>query len=384
MRCHWNGFGRLSLVVLVGIVAGCASLKTELARSVGIARSVPALSEPEKLPAEMSGPPQNAGMRSDVSVVFDYSNCSQSVLLTEDTPWGTVVSVASVPLRDVVRRQFESVFAGFFRSPGNAEGPDVAVNVVSTRTILKKSGQGSVRSDIEFSVNMTDSDGQTILPSKRYQAAGEGRWDGSSVPLPIYQCAHEVACKFFADISKRHVVEKLEGLKDEGVEVREPVLLAFEMKPSSEPGVFSGSCRLACNDWDASRAANWLRTRLDDRAQDQLGVPLERVRVIYEENVYDAKKSEWHVRFKAFARVPWFLEYDRFSRTGVCAADLELARLSAQQGAEKMKEYVMQEMNRRGIVYEDGKPVDGAGVRFDEFKTDKRYNIISCAFRLIK
>lgn len=384
MRCHWNGFGRLSLVVLVGIVAGCASLKTELARSVGIARSVPALSEPEKLPAEMSGPPQNAGMRSDVSVVFDYSNCSQSVLLTEDTPWGTVVSVASVPLRDVVRRQFESVFAGFFRSPGNAEGPDVAVNVVSTRTILKKSGQGSVRSDIEFSVNLTDSDGQTILPSKRYQAAGEGRWDGSSVPLPIYQCAHEVACKFFADISKCHVVEKLEGLKDEGVEVREPVLLAFEMKPSSEPGVFSGSCRLACNDWDASRAANWLRMRLDDRAHDQLGVPLERVRVIYEENAYDAKKSEWHVRFKAYARVPWFLEYDRFSRTGVCAVDLELAKLSAQQGAEKMKDYVMQEMNRRGIVFEDGMPIDGAGVRFDEFKTDKRYNIISCAFKLVK
>lgn len=384
MCCHWNSFVPLTLAVLVGVVAGCASLKTELARSVGIAQAVPTLSEPEQLPAEMSGPTQNAGMRSDVAAAFDYSNCSQSVLLTEDTPWGTVRSIASVPLRDVVRRQFESVFSGFFRSPEIAEGPDVTVNVVSSRSILKKSGQGSVRSDVEFSVTVTDADGRKILLSKRYQAAGEGRWDGSSVPLPIYRCAHEIASKFFADISKRHVLEKLEGLKAEGVEVREPVLLAFEMKPSSEPGVFGGSCRLACNDWDASRAANWLRTRLDDRAHDQLGVPLERVRVIYEENAYDAKKSEWHVRFKAYARVPWFLEYDRFSRTGVCAVDLELARLSAQQGAEKMKDYVMQEMNRRGIVFEDGKPVDGAGVRFDEFKTDKHYNIISCAFKLIK
>lgn len=384
MRCHWKSFGQLPFVVLAGVVAGCASLQTELARSVGIAQAVPALSEPEQLPAEMSGPPQNAGTRSDVAAVFDYSNCSQSALLTEDTPWGTVRSVASVPLRDVVRRQFESVFSDFFRSPEIAEGPDVTVSVVSSRSILKKSGQGSVRSDFEFSVTVTDSDGRKILLSKRYQAAGEGRWDGSSVPLPIYRCAHEIASKFFADISKRHVLEKLEGLKTEGVEVREPVLLAFEMKPSSEPGVFGGSCRLVCNDWDASRAANWLRTRLDDRAHDQLGVPLERVRVIYEENAYDAKKSEWHVRFKAYARVPWFLEYDRFSRTGVCAVDLELAKLSAQQGAEKMKEYVMQEMNRRGIVFEDGMPVDGAGVRFDEFKTDKRYNIISCAFKLVK
>ena len=49
-----------------------------------------------------------------------------------------------------------------------------------------------------------------------------------------------------------------------------------------------------------------------------------------------------------------------------------------------MKEYVMQEMNRRGVVVVDGKKTDGAGVRFDKFETDERYNVIRCTFKLVK
>lgn len=369
------------------LFAGCAIIKESYVDNAPW-ESIPTLAPMDQLPLELSTPSKNGRIRSNHSVVIDYSDCAPFVLITKDTPWGTVVSIANVPLQSITTQQFNNVLLGTFHAPKSMERADIKIKVSSLRTIIKKIGNASVKCDIEFSVSVVANKNPNPLFSKNYHSKVEGTWNGVYVPLQVYQSVRHAAEEFYNDLaSNYYIFDELTPSSVGGVSrpiPQEPAFLSFEMKQMSESGVYGGSCRIACNDWESSRAADWLSSELLIRARDQLGIPLERVRVIYEENVYDAKAKEWQVSFRAFARVAWFLDYNQFSRKGVCAVDLELAKLTAQQGAEKMKEYVMQEMNRRGIVVVEGKTVDGAGVRFDEFTTDTRYGIIRCTFKLIK
>lgn len=378
-----DNFKPVAVIFATGLAFGCASLPPEYVPNPLV--KVRSLSESDPLPGEALPAACSTSARSGISAVLDFSDCPHSVLMTTDTPWGTVAEVANVPLQDIVSRQFGAVALGIFRAPGSSDCPEVTFKVSSMRTVLKQIGSGRVKSRVEFRVNADGQNVQSALFECVCSGQAEGPWDGACVPFSVYQSVRQAAESFRADLLKRlYVFDKVAEVSAKGRPVRGPSFLSFEMKPMSEDGIFGGNCRLACNDWDSARAANWLRAKLDDRSREQLGIPLERVRVIYIENSFDAEKGEWRVSFKTFARVPWFLDYDQYSRTGICAVDLELANLTAQQGAEKMKEYVMQEMNRRGVVVVDGKKADGAGVRFDKFETDERYNVIRCTFKLVK
>lgn len=380
-----DDFKLVAAIVATGAAFGCVSVSLPPEYVPNPLVKVRSLAESDPLPDEASPTACSTSARSDVSAALDFSDCPCSVLMTKDTPWGTVAEVANVPLRDIVSRQFGAVALGIFRAPGSSDCPEVTLKVTSMRTILKQTGSGRVKSRVEFRVNVDGRNVQPALFECGCSGLTEGPWDGVCVPLPVYQSVRQAAESLRADLLRHlHVFDKVAEASVKGHSVRGPSLLSFEMKPTSDDGIFCGNCRMACNDWDSTRAANWLRAKIDDRSREQLGVPLERVRVIYMENNFDAGSGEWRVSFKAFARVPWFLDYDQYSHTGICAVDLELANLTAQQGAEKMKEYVMQEMNRRGVVVVDGKKTDGAGVRFDKFETDERYNVIRCTFKLVK
>ena len=56
---------------------------------------------------------------------------------------------------------------------------------------------------------------------------------------------------------------------------------------------------------------------------------------------------------------------------------------TAEKAADALKEYVMQEMDKRSGVQRTGKESAKAMVRFDDFKTDQRYALIHCSFRVV-
>jgi hypothetical protein len=105
--------------------------------------------------------------------------------------------------------------------------------------------------------------------------------------------------------------------------------------------------------------------------------------VVYDSSGFDAATRMWKVSFSAFARSEMVLNYDPTTRSGTCVADMGLMGLTAEKASEKLKDYVLAEMDRRSGVVSSGESQGKAQVRFDAFKTDQRYNLIHCPFRVV-
>ena len=77
------------------------------------------------------------------------------------------------------------------------------------------------------------------------------------------------------------------------------------------------------------------------------------------------------------------LNYDAATKSGTCAVDFGLMGKPAEKAADALKEYVMQEMDKRAGVQQSGGEAVKANVRFDDFKTDQRDSLAYCTFRVV-
>ena len=320
----------------------------------------------------------------EVPVEFVFQSEVEKVLITKRMVWGTTENVATVDVREAIKRQFLQAVSGHFHPLVGDQQPAVRIKVETLGVFLERKDD-IVKSEVTMRFALEDVARNSVCHEKVYSGEAELPWDGGDlVPESFYKCIQNLAANFLKDIAgNRTLIARLEGVSTDASKVRKPSMMKFEVKPKNATGFVCGSCVLACNDWDEGRAANWLRSQLEQRCENQLGVEASKVRLVYDKSSYDGEKRVWSVDFTAFARDKMVLNYDAVTLSGMCIADFGLMGKSATDAADDLKKYVMQEMDKRAGVQQDGKESPKAQVRFDDFKTDQRYALTYCAFRLV-
>ena len=104
---------------------------------------------------------------------------------------------------------------------------------------------------------------------------------------------------------------------------------------------------------------------------------------MYDSSSFDGSKKTWSVAFSAFKREKMVLNYDSTTMSGTCVADFDLLDKTPEKAADVLKDYVQREMDKRAGVQQTGKEAPKAMVRFDDFKTDRRYALTHCSFRVV-
>ncbi|MGN0833627.1 MAG: hypothetical protein ACI4RD_08285 [Kiritimatiellia bacterium] len=320
----------------------------------------------------------------EVPAQIVFSDDIENVFINKRMLWGTSETVASVPVSTLVRRQFTQAVSEHFHPLVGDQQPAIRVFVDILGIILTRE-EGTVKSQATMRITIRDVAKDAICHEKIYRGKSEMPWDGGAlIPDSVYRCIQEVAAEFLRDIAKdRTLIARLEGVTPDAKTIRKPSFRRLDIKPKNDAGVIQGACVLACNDWDECRAANWMRAQLERRSENQLGIEASRVRVIYESSSYDGEKKEWSVSFSAFARSEMVLDYDATTKSGTCIVDFGLMGTTAEKAAEALKNYVMQEMDKRAGAQQTGTEGAKAQVRFDDFKTDQRYSLSYCAFHAV-
>lgn len=387
MKKTARSFGILSLCVLLNGCGTLESVRPEGLSFVGNGVSFDArrnLLEPEQTPAYVPFAYDELKRIEEVPTELEFDICAETSQITKTMMWGTVENVGAMPSGSVIRKQFVNALSEHFHPIDDDRQPVVKITVRPCMIVTKKTASDRASCDAEFKITMTDVAKSQILFEETYRHFSEDAWDGVSVPAAVYKSVQGAAADFLKALSRKSgLIARLEGTSAGGDVAKKPDFIDYLMRPGREDGVFSGICKVSCNDWDSVRTANWMRNQLEKRCCEQLGIEKSRVRVIYEENRFDAETKVWTVSFRAFARSAWVLDYDATSRAGMCVADLALVGKSAADAADVMKSYVLQEMDRRAGTVASGVASGRAQVRFADFKTDTRYNLIRCTFKLV-
>ena len=377
------GFGAVALLFAVG----CESVKPEGFRVEGFGISFDGdreLREPVRAGEFATFVFPELRRIEEVPAQVVFPSDIEKVLMTKDMLWGTSETVASVPVASLVKRQFLHALSEHFHPLVGDQQPVVRV-AVEVLGIIVSRRETAVESEITVKITIHDLAKNVVCHEKIYRKDARMPWDGGAlVPDAVYKCVQNVAAAFLKDVAAdRTLIARLEGISPDAATVRKPSFKKIEIKPKNDSGVVKGMCELACNDWDEGRAANWMRAQLEQRCENQLGVEAARVRLVYDKSEFVGSAREWHVTFTAFARSEMVLNYDSTTLSGTCVADFGLMGKSAEKAADALKEYVMQEMDKRAGVQQSGAAGPKAQVRFDDFKTDQRYALTYCDFRLV-
>lgn len=376
-------FGCLAVLAL----AGCESIRPEGFSIEGMGISFDGnreLREPERAGEFATFVHPELRRIEEVPALIVFPSDIDKVFLTKQMLWGTHETVASVPVASLIKKQFLRAVSEHFHPLVGDQQPAIRVEVNVLGIILSRE-EGAVKSEVTVNIRIRDEVKNLVCHDKRYYAQAAMPWDGGElIPDAVYKSIQDVAASFLVDIaSDRTLIARLEGISPDAAKVRKPSFKSFEIKPKNSSDVVTGSCKLSCNDWDEGRAANWLRAQLERRCENQLGVEAARVRLVYDKSEFVGAEREWHVEFTAFARSEMVLNYNSTTLSGTCVADFGLMGKSAEKAADALKDYVMQEMDKRAGVQRSGAKGPKAQVRFDDFKTDQRYALTYCSFRLV-
>ncbi len=387
MRRFALGISSAVCILAAWFLAGCESVKPEGFRIEGMGVSFDGsrdLVEPVRAGEFATFVFPELRRIEEVPAQIVFPSQVDKVCLTKRMVWGTSETIATVPVASIVKRQFLVAVSEHFHPLVGDRQPAIKVCVELMGLILTRD-EDMVKSDATFSISIIDVSRNAVCHEKTYRSSVKMPWDGGElVPDSVYGSVQEVAASFLKDIaSDRTLIARLEGLSPDAAKIRKPSFKSLNIKPKNDAGFIQGTCVLACNDWDDGRAANWLRMQLEQRCENQLGVEPARLRLVYDKSAYFGTDREWHVSFTAFARSEMVLNYDAVTLSGMCVADFGLMGKPAEKAADALKTYVMQEMDKRAGVQQSGTEGGKAQVRFDDFRTDQRYTLTYCTFRLV-
>jgi len=381
--------GNLAFAAAVAaVLSGCESIKPEGIGIEGIGLTFDGnreLVEPERAKEFATFVFPELRRIEEVPVQISFPGVVDKVVMTKRMLWGTSEKVATVPIAAIVKDQFLHAVAEHFHPVTGDQQPAIKM-VVELMGVIMIRNESRVKSQATVRITLLDvSKNNAVCMENVYSGSSELEWDGGElVPDSAYKCIQVLAESFLKDMAANStLIARLESSTPDAATIRKPSFEKLDVKPRNETGFVCGECVLACNDWDEGRAANWLRGQLERRCENQLGVDASRLRLVYDRCSYDAGRKAWSVSFSAFARTAMILNYDALTMSGTCVADFELMGKTAEKAAYALKEYVMQEMDKRSGPQQTGKESAKAMVRFDDFKTDQRYALIHCSFRLV-
>lgn len=327
-----------------------------------------------------------SGVYRNLPVSVDAMKCTDSAAVCKRGFFGGTSPSGIIPVRSVIGNEFEEMVKQVFRAPVGGEREKMTI-VVSTRSVVVTRRGSSYTCELILEVALVDPIAQDRRPyfaSKFKSKMTSRERNNDSIPHCVYAAIHDVMDQLLEELRKnRYVTRRLDELVVNPTDVKEPPKLERISCAKRADGRVGGTCDVLCNDWDALDADRWARSMIRESCAGRLGVPPERVRVVFN-STYDEVERRWNYTFDGKARVGLSLNYDPMTKSGVCTADLGLLEMTAAEASESMKKYVLSEMKlRRGAISSEGESGEVL-VRFDELTTDEAANQLKIAFRLIK
>lgn len=374
---------------MFGRMLGIAALLLAVI-ATGCVGTVPKLVGQDTVPVSSWNP---VGSRADAtlsaSAVLEMQTNGMSGGVTSVNLLGEPVVLGAFDGGEIIKGEFKKFLSANFREPVGNETPVVKLTVkVLQITARQPMCSDTVKATIRVLVRLTNGAGDTVGYSRDFSASASGVWDDvRKIPPPFYAALGKVMTDFMADWNSSRTVETVSAW---GVEMRPrrktPALVSsVEWSRDPQGNVYHGRCEVDCNDYEGFEAKTWAAAQILAECRRKLGgIETERVRVVPDEKEkYDQDKKRWTLSFHAFARAEKVLSYDELTRSGFVAGDLGLMRMSADQASEKLKEFVISEMDAHAGVVR-GKPVKGtADVRFGKVAMDKTYNLLTIDFKLV-
>lgn len=389
-------FAVLAAAVVPLMVSGCMDLNTMLA-PVGLSGMMSAesgyavLAEPVPQPEAPPCAGKNAykTMAAPVRLNVPDRDVLFAVGSVRGDLHGTAYVEATFAGGKIVEREFGKVLERHFRPPAEGETPVAELEVrIATVAVAQKSRNAPVKTRLKIIVDVNRPDGGGPLFSKSIEREASAPWPDRSLVPPSFYEALSGAIGVFCDEWDRSggpdTVARLAGETAPGTVAPELREIAWETGQDAA-GIQRGRCTILCNGFEGFRAKHWANAQIAEACRSKLGnIEPQRVRVLYDEESYDAAAKKWSFAFRCFARSERVLDFNAQTGCGTVVGDWELMGMSPEQAAEDLKAHVLEEMkSHSGIVTSQHRAAE-AYVRFDNFKTDPHHNLIRIDFRLLR
>lgn len=366
----------LFIVLLFSLLCGCIA---------GGGASAPRLlREPVPVPFKARGATACASRTASVPVSFRMTGADTSCAVTRMNAIGENVVEAVFRSGGIVAREFKKVVQSNFHVAAENETPvaEFCVSVEGATARERKDG-GSVESSVIVRVVVARADGSETCYSKVFDGRAHEAWnDRDEVPLAFYGALENAVASFVKDWDAARPVSRILRWKNSTEpQVAPPSLKSISWSQSGD--VWCGKCEVKCNGYEGLDAKSWANTHIGVACRTKLGgIETERVRVVYDEELFDEQSKEWRFAFRTFARTEMALSYDPVTLEGVITGDLELMSAGSFEAAARiLKSYVLREMESHGRLVKNLSPHHDASIRFYDFNTDKTYNLITIKFK---
>lgn len=366
-------YNLLLLSLLCGCVAGCRSSAPLL------------LQETSPVPFHARGITDNAARTASIPVSFKMIGRDTSCAVTRMNSIGENVVEAVFHSGDIVAREFKKVVQSNFHVAAENETPVAVVSVgVEGTTAREQKGRGRVDSTLTVRVEVAKADGSEKCYSKVFRGEVDEAWDDrTTVPLAFYRALETVVALFVKDWDDGGYASRiLKWKRSTEPRVEPPSLKSMDWSQSDD--VWFGVCEIKCNGYEGLDAKLWANTHIAVACRTKLGdIEPERVRIVYDDEVFNDQSMEWRFAFRTFARTKMALSYDPVNNEGVITGDLELMNMDSPEcAAKELKKYVKSEMESHGRLVKDLSQRHEIPIRFYDFDTNKTYNLITIKFKL--
>lgn len=341
-------------------------------------RPIPVLTEQPSRPSEVSFPGDSGTM--SIPVRFEFPEKESQCTVTGIDLIGDSVSKAVFAGGAIIDRIARRAVAANFHIPLPEEDPVADVKMKLMRATTRVSGK-TTDSDVALKFEIVKSGGGACCYSKTFASSKTGIWAESEfVPASFYAAVGDAVLQFAKDFASNRLASVLLGWENPGIDP--PALEEIEWCKWRD--AWNGRVVVRCNGYEGFQARNWAVAQIAAASRSKLGgIEIERVRVIYTGENFDLAAKKWRLEFCAFARKPIALSFDKSSRKGVVAGDLELMKMDIERASKELKRFVKKEMDSRDGVVTNNSPSGDAELRFDDFETDKTFNLITHKFRLL-
>lgn len=300
---------------------------------------------------------------------------------------GTPCTLANFAGGRIVEREFGKVLAANFREPVEGEAPVAELAVrVATVAISQKSPAAPMSASLKINVEVVKPDGSEKAYSDSIETSAVEAWTNRSlIPDAFYRALSATIARFLDGWDRSGGPDAVARWADDATPgVVPPELHAIEWVPcTGRGGVLRGQCTIECNGWEGFRTKHWANAQIAVACRTKLGnIEQGRVRVVYDEENYNDARGVWTFAFRCFARSEKVLEFNAATGYGSVIGDLGLMKMNPEEAAETLKSYVLEEMGSHGGIVTKGHPKTEAYVRFDDYRTDGTYGLITIDFHL--
>lgn len=386
---------RLPLIALSGLlfgVVGCATISDMLAHPrTARGTNAIALAEPSSSAFMQSYVAPGVNNARFVPVAFEMRDGDTLFSVTSENSFGVVDTIGTFKGGAIIAREFQEAVAANFHLARQGEAPVAKIIVgVNRISVMKRTWSDEAETKISVQVQVKKPGDTSPGYSHEFSAFCQEAWQSQGeVPSAFYRAVAKVVEDFLADLGASGVPAIVLQWNDEATPGLTPPELAT-IDWTKEGDVWLGRCEVQCNDYEGFRTRTWAADQIFLACQVKLGnIEDARVRVVYDMAGFDGKTGKWTFVFRTFARSRMVLSFNKETGQGQVTGDLGLMNVRPDDGmgveraVEELKAYVLSQMGSfAGAVSADVQKGE-ALVRFDDFITDRTYNLVTIKFRLL-